>query len=399
MALYGNQTDDVSFKHPEYLAYIEQIKIVNAVYDGVDTAKAHLTKAPRESTTSYDDRLNTVTLKNYVKRAIEAFVGMIFRRQSQAVGFSEKFTTLFNKIDKKNPINIFSREVTTELIKSGKVFLAADTPVGGGNPYAIIIQRENVINWRKNEDGSYQMLVVYEIVEDGFGDFGFELVPQWRVYRDDGTVTIYRMDKDGKYYLHSELTTDFDYIPIVDLSIDNIPPLYDITKMTIKHMNRTSFKDKYLDMAAVPVPVIWGASPDEDGAGIKPVYVIGVDEAFIFTGTKDEADFQWRELSGSSINELQKDLDVIENDITSGVIRVAASETTTMKTATESYYESAESSNRVTVIASTVEIGLNKLAAMLADLMNEPLETTARIIINKDFNALVANGQDTRLLW
>ena len=398
MALYNNQTDDVSFKHPEYFAHINQVSLIDSVYNGVDTAKEHLFKAPKESTTSYEDRKTKCTLKNYVKRAIEAYVGMIFRRQVQAVGYSDKVQAIANKIDKKNPISRFARDLTSTLIKDGKVFLAADTPIGGGDPYAVIIPRNNVINWRKSEAGNYTLVVIEESIIEQAGDFGLEVIEQWRVFKEDGDIDIYRRSKDG-IYLYTTIETDFNYIPIIDLEIDETPPLYDIARMTIKHMSRTSFKDKYLDMSAVPIPLIWGASNDVDDGAMKPVYVIGVDEAFIFTGTKDEADFQWRELSGSSIEQLQKDLDVIESDITSGVIKVATSETTTIKTATESYYESSESANRVTVIASTVEIGLNRLMQMIADLMNETVDIAARVIVNKDFNALVANGQDTRLLW
>jgi hypothetical protein len=181
--------------------------------------------------------------------------------------------------------------------------------------------------------------------------------------------------------------------------MSDIPPLYDIARVNIKHMNRTSAKDRYLDMAACPVPVIWGAGIDdeENVTTAKPALVIGVDEAFIFT-SKEEGDFQWRELSGSSIDQLQKDLKVIEDDITSGVIRASQSESTTMKTATQSFYEAAESSNRVTVIANIVEYALNRAMDILCDFVGEP-ESVGVVIVNKDFNAVSGNTTDLRLLW
>jgi hypothetical protein len=247
------------------------------------------------------------------------------------------------------------------------------------------------------------MLVYVETIQEESGVFGLETVTQWRVFRDDGTVEIWRERESGadSYYLYESIQTEFDYIPIVDIELGNVPPLYDITKMTIKHMDRTSFKDKYLDMCAVPVPVIWDNSYNsEDGDDPqKAVYVIGVDEAFVFSGSKDEADFQWRELSGSSIVALQDDLAVIEDDITSGVIRAAQSDNTTIKTATQSFYEAAESSNRVTVIANLVEIGLNKAMVMMADMLNEEMDSLARVIVNKDFNAVTQNTDNLRLLW
>ena len=401
MALFNEQSDDVNFRHPEYTKYYEQIKLVGDVFDGVDSAKVHLQKTFKETEDSYRQRQNLATLKNFVKRATEAFVGMIYRKPVSLIGFSDEMMDRANVIDRKSNMNKFSRELTTALVRDGKVFLFVDTPIGGGSAYISIMNRQNVINWRKNADGLYTMLVYTEFVEVNAGEFGLDLIQQWRVVRDDGSVTIYREDADNQnYYIYEEIQTDFDYIPIVDIELDNIPPLYDIAKYSIKHMSRTSFKDKYLDMSAVPIPLIWDSSGGDDNIdGTKPAYVIGVDEAFVFTGTKDESDFQWRELTGSSIDALQNDLAVIEEDITSGVIRAAQSDNTTMKTATQSFYEAAESSNRVTVIANAVEIGLNKAMGMVADAMNETLDDTARVIVNKDFNAITQNTDNLRLLW
>lgn len=401
MAIYNNQSDTVEFLHPEYVTYKIKVDYVTNVYNGIDTAKVYLTQATRESTTSYDSRVEKATLKNFVKRATEAFVGMIFRKNVEAVGFSPKMNELFSKIDTKNTLQKFSRDLTTALIRDSKVFILVDTPIGGGDPYMSIINRNNVINWRKDENGNYTMIVVYEAIEEFSGNYGTEIVEQWRVFREDGVVEIWRKNADAGLYLANVIETEFDYIPIVPIELDDMPILYDIAKLNVKHMNRTSFKDKYLDMAAIPVPVIWGAGVEDDGSaqGTKPVLVIGVDEAFVFSGSKDESDFQWRELSGNSIKVLQEDLNVIEEDITSGVIRAATSDTTTIKTATQSFYEAAESANRVTVIANLVEIALNKAVEYMADMIYEVPSSDSRIIMNKDFNAIISNNDHMRLLW
>jgi hypothetical protein len=398
MALYKEQKDNVDFKHPDYLLSAEQVKYVKDIFDGIDTAKKYVKQAPRENDESYITRRDAATLKNFVKRAAEAFVGMIFRKPIDTVGFGKSVSAVFKNVDTKNTINKFSRDLTTTLIRDGKCFIAADTPIGGGNPYLAIIERNSVINWRKDSTGKYTMVVVYEVIEQPSGEFGIEVVEQWRVYKEDGNVDIYSKNANGEYGLVKTIDTEYDYIPIVALDISELPPLYDIAKLTVKHMNRTSFKDKYLDMAAIPIPVIWGAD-ENNGDGTKPVFVIGVDEAFVFTGSKQEGDFEWRELSGSSIKALQDDLSVIEEDITSGVIRAATSDNATVKTATQAFYEAAESSNRVTVIANVVEIALNKAVIMLADMANEPMPETARVIVNQDFNAITSANDDLRLLW
>jgi len=398
------KTDDVSFQHPDYVSAYNRVKTVSDLFNGVDTASQYLIKAPREETDSFASRTNGCTLKNYVKRATEAFVGMIFRKEVESIGYSDNVNVILNKVDKKSTLNKFARTLTTTLIRDGKAFLLVDTPIGGGDPYMTILDRLSVINWRKDENGMYTMLVYKEVIEEPYGEFGTKEVLQFRVFKDDGNVDIYRQGtKTSEYVLYDTIETDFKSINVIDIDLSDTPPLYDIAKLNIKHMNRTSLKDKYLDMTAIPIPVIWdssiGIDDDDDNSGTKAVKIIGADEAFVFSGTKEEADFQWRELSGSSITALQDDLRVIEEDITSGVIRAAQSDNTTIKTATQSFYEAAESANRVTVIANAIEIALNKAMSLIVDVLGESTETTAGVIVNKDFNAITSNSDNIRILW
>lgn len=392
--------EDVSYRHPEYVQYFNQIVKIRNMYNGVDTAKQYLYRLERESIDGFSTRTDNVTLKNFVKRAVEAFVGMIFRKHIETTGLDDEMMNVLSRLDLVNNLNRFSRDLTTEVIVSGKAFIAVDSSVdGNGLPYAVIYDRLQVINWSKNSNGVYDMVVVEETIEKRNGSFGVDYVKQWRVYKDDGNVEIYRQTEEG-ISLVEVVVTGYDYIPIIAVDLSDIPPLYDIAKMNIKHMNRTSIKDKYLDMCATPIPLIWGVGIDDSlGNGTKPVFVVGADEAFLFQGTKEECDFQWRELAGSSIDKLQEDLAVIEEDITSGIIRAATSDTTTIKTATQSFYEAAESANRCVVIANAVEQGLNAMLRYLADIGNINLEDTATIIVNKDFNAINGNNGDLRLLW
>lgn len=395
-----NSIGNVGFIHPLYRAHSEQVKIVKDVYNGSDTAKAYVTQFPQELSATYEERKDKIALRNFVKRATEAFVGMIFRKPVDTLGYSDKINEIIKRIDTKSTINQFSRTLTETLIRDGSTYILVDSSRDNeyNAPYFVNITRDEVINWRKNQAGDFTMIVLQEEVEEALDDFEIQYVRQYRVYDADGNITIYR-EKDNNYYIVDMIITEFDYIPIVELKMSDIPPLYDIARLNIKHMNRTSAKDRYLDMAACPVPVIWGADVDdeENVTTAKPALVIGVDEAFIFT-SKEEGDFQWRELSGSSIDQLQKDLKVIEDDITSGVIRASQSESTTMKTATQSFYEAAESSNRVTVIANIVEYALNRAMDILCDFVGEP-ESVGMVIVNKDFNAVSGNTTDLRLLW
>ena len=398
---FSGEVDNVNFIHPDYVAHSYQVQVTRDVFEGVDKVKRYLYKLQRESDKSLEIRQNNITLKNFVKRATEAFTGMIFRKNVDVIGFSDRLNAIANKIDKKKSINMFARELAIDLIVDGAVFIGVDSDTyGEEDPYLISYKRNQVINWRKDVNGMYTLLVIKEYVPVESGEFGTEVVEQYRVFKDDGNVDIYRTELlGGTASFHHTIETEFEYIPIVDVVLNETPVLYDIAKLTLKHTNRTSIKDKYLDMCATPIPIVWSPDSHSDSDPTKPIYVIGADEGFVFNGTKDECDFEWRELSGTSIEKLQEDLSVIEEDIVTGIIRASVSENAVEKTATQMYYESSEAANRVIVIANELEYGLNKAFRMLAEIANEEVDSEARVIINKDFNAIMGGSDAVRLLW
>jgi hypothetical protein len=394
-----NKSNSVEFVHPDYMAYADIVNTTRNVFNGIGSTKNYIYKLERESISSYNNRLANATLKNFVKRATEAFVGMIFRKQIEVTGFDDRMTNIFGKIDRKNSLNIFAREMTTNLIVDGKVFVGIDSDIDGeSDPYVVLFKRNQITNWRQDEQGRYTLVVIQEVVTVESGEFGNEEIIQYRVYKDDGNVDLYR-DSGNGFIFYDTIETEYDYIPIVDITLSDIPPLYDISKLTIKHTNRTSIKDKYLDMCATPIPIIWSPDSYNEDDPSRPVFVVGADEGFVFNGAKEECDFEWRELQGSSIDKLQEDLTVIEEDITTGVIRAASSDSNTIKTATQAYYEASESANRVVVMANAVELGLNKIVKILADIANVELPEESRVILNKDFNAIAGNSDSVRLLW
>ena len=413
--------DDPSQRHVLYTKHAHQIQLVNDVFDGVDSTTQYLFQFPQETPDTFKIRQDRATLRNFVKRAVQAFTGMIFRKPLELNGYGPRTTKLFDKIDTVNSVETFSKSVAAALTKDGVTYILADAPKAGtkdGQPYLMNIPRQQVINWRETEQGQFTMVVIEETVAEPYGQFGTRYIMQWRVYDDDANITIYRSNNSsagapdvndkgtlikmstGGHYIHEEPTiTGFENIPMIKLEVDKTPILYDIAKLNVKHFNRLSHKDRYLTMAALPIPVIWGADIDDDGqnATAKPALVIGVDEAFIFS-SKEDGDFQWRELSGTSVELLEQDLDSITEDITTGILRAAESASSVQKTATEVQLLQAEASNRVTAISNAVETGMVQALELLSFINKEKVPKNATFIINKDFNAALMGSDGTRIV-
>ena len=389
--------DDPSQRHILYTKHYAQTQLVNDVYDGVDETVQYLFQFPQENKDTFKIRQDRATLRNFVKRAVQAFTGMVFRKPMEINGYGARTTKLFPTIDTVQSIEDFTKDITAALTKDSITYILADSPsagsgINGGRPYLMNISRQSLINWRETEQGVYTLIVIEETIAEPYGMFGTIYITQWRVYDENGDITIYRSNNSstlprgdnsgeatvtklnsGGYFVYDTIKTGFTSIPIIKLEVDKTPILYDIAKLNIKHFNRMSHKDRYLTMAALPIPVIWGADVEDDGTTTtaKPALVIGVDEAFIFSGSKEESDFQWRELSGTSVDLLDADLKSITEDITTGILRAAETTTSTQKTATEVQLLQAEASNRVTTIANAVETGMRKALELLSFLNKE----------------------------
>ena len=403
MALNATQKDSANTRHTDYLAHIDQVVLVNNIYNGIDSAKEYLFQFPQEITETYNTRVDRSTLRNFVKRAVEAFTGMIFRKPIEVEKYGARTSRSFPKIDTKKSIQMFTKELTTAATKDGKAYILVDSSSDGNSaPYLIHISRSQLINWRVDINGKYTMIVIEEVVSEPNGTFGTSYKLQWRYYDEFGNIRIYQQKEGSKdiEQVGKTISTDYDGIPLIEVDIDDTPILYDIAKLNIKHFNRLSHKDRYLTMAALPIPVIWGADLDEDNnpTTTTPALVIGVDEAFIFS-SKEDGDFQWRELSGSSIELIENDLNSITEDITTGILRAADSANTVQKTATEVALLQAEASDRVSAIAIAVETAMRESLSILSEFNNEAVPTDAVFILSKDFNAALAGTDAQRLLF
>ncbi len=405
IALNRTQRDSPDTRNLFYMKHAHQLAIVNEVYGGTDTVIQHLFKFPQETEDTYRKRQERATLRNFVKRAVEAFTGMIFRKPLEVDGYGAKTSRSFKAIDTHQSISEFAKDLTNAATLDGKTYVLIDSAQDGkSQPYLVHINRSQLINWRKDVNGKFTMIVIEEVIGLPLGNFGTEYVMQWRHYDEKGNIKIYRRKAKNStdiIQFGEDISTEYDGIPFVEVDVDDTPILYDAAKLNIKHYNRLSHKDRYLTMAAMPIPVIWGAEVDDTGttSTAKPAIVIGVDEAFMFTGSKDEADFQWRELSGSSIDQLEKDLDSITEDITTGILRAADTANAVQKTATEVALLQAEASDRVSAIAIAVEVGMRTSLEILSAFNNEQVSDSAVFVLSKDFNAALAGTDGQRLVF
>lgn len=378
--------------HPEYMKHSDQLSRVIDVYDGIDTAKRYLQQYSQEETNEYTDRQDIATLDNFVFRTVESIVNLVFRKSVDISGITNPSAKQWiESIDFTNSINNFAQTVLTNRIKEGYTFILIDTPAYNPDevtnkaeqdalnirPYFVNILRSDVISWKQDMYGEYTQIVIkeqYEI-EDSYTTTTED---QIKVWNSDGTVEIWR---DGQQYGET-IETGLDMIPIVKIGSDLTPPLYDLAKINITHMNRDSEVSNYARIGGAAFLAVFGNLDDDDAPK-----TLGINKGLKFKD-KTDSDVKWIEMQGTNYDMLKDRILYHEDQMD----RIAVSFTTESinKTATQVNKESMSGESKVIKYATELEEGLNLSISLMGIYGSDKTKLPdSELVVNKDFDSAI----------
>lgn len=374
--------DAVDFKHPEYEKHESQVQLCNDFYNGIDTARQHLYPRVNENDTDFANRKEKAILSNFVERIVTTQAGQIFSSPIMYEEIPEKTMALLDDMD----IGEFAKDTCRRGIRDGKSYILLDLPVNGGDPYFINVNRANLINWRKDEEGKYMLVV---IAESYAKDDGFSIVyePQYRVIRADGNIELWRETATGKESWEvTKIKTSYNFIPLYELHIGDIPPLYDIATVNKNHFNAYSEKDSIISTATQPSLFTKGLGiEDDDDLAIGVNYTINTDNP--------DASMEWVELEGKSIQYAQEDIKTKEVLMAERALQIQG-ESLQTKTATQVSQENNESTSRLSDISEDLENTLNR-AYNGWHRIKYSKDAVGRILLPNDF---VTAGVDANMI-
>jgi len=379
-------------KHYLYDKHSNQIARVKDVFEGIDTAKRYLQQYNQEDDPDYRDRMNIATLDNFVFRTVDDMKNIIFRKPLDETGITNNdIKTYLKTIDFTNNINEFSKLILTNRIRDGHTFILVDSvsydpekvktkaeqDALNIRPYFVNILRENILSWKKDKFGKYIMIVIKETyeVED---DYSVDTKEQIKIWKNDGTVEIWR---DGEKF-GEVIETNLKEIPIVKVGDDNIPPLYDLAKINITHMNRDSEVSNYSRVGGAAFLAVFGDLDDGDAPK-----TLGINKGLKFRD-KTTSDVKWIEMEGTNY-EMLKDRILYHED---QMDRISVSFTTEQsnKTATQVNKESMVGESKATDYATELEDSINLAISLLNIYKTDGQASTDNLIeVNKDFDSSI----------
>lgn len=269
-------------------------------------------------------------------------------------------------------------QLCIETLKTGRAGLLVDRPVDGGKPYLVMMDANDIRNWR---DGEFVVLDDHQLVPRDDDIYEFESVEGYReLAMLDGVynVRIWRRNTDPKtkrkstYVIVTDVVPEkfgrpLDYIPFTFLGPNGLdsdvgrPPLLDLANI---QKTLTAVAADYamaIHLIAVPTPYITGLQPEE-GFKLK----LGPSAAIILPDATSKVGFA--EFSGVGLGSIEKYTEQLKQSLAELGARVAEKTTKTfIDTATGSRVREALAVSTLGSIISTVEAALNKTGKWCAE--------------------------------
>jgi len=373
----------IDFIHPSIKAHEHQVKLVNQINNGIDSAKELIYKKTHEYNEVFEQRIKNSILVNFVKKIVQIQNGLINRKDPVYKGFSASQEKDFENISGNNNLIQFISDFTKSVALNSKAYILVDIPEDSKTPELNIIERSRLINYKKNSNGVFTLAVIIEAYSEYIDEFSFETKMQYRVIDETGNVRIYRDEK-----LYETIITSYNFCPFFEADVSDVPILYDIAKINALHLIFNSNQNDYvlesLDPFLFGKALGVGSNQTLDGEDETPKPVITAGVRNMSTSENESSDIKWIELNSSGNYEISsKHILKLEDEIANGAIKLVSNDGTS-NSATEANFDNVEKGSLLVQIVLEVENAINdSLNAYF--LMKNNTKSNGIVSINRDF--------------
>ena len=233
--------------------------------------RKYLFPEPRESTESYDSRLNRSAVVPYFQRIEKMLAGMLTRKSVRLEDVSDTVLQQLFDIDlEQNDLNVWLFNTARIAIAFGHVGVLVDAPKEGDKtrPYWVTYKPSDILGWRTEIINGIRELTQVRLLEnvvEADGKYGEKIITQIRVlergkyeiHRKDDKRSGFRLYDQGQMSLKDKIPFSVAYSNRVGF-FESRSPLYDIAELNLKHYQIQSDLDNILHISSVPNLVVYG---------------------------------------------------------------------------------------------------------------------------------------------
>lgn len=398
----------VDTKHKDYLAMVSEWEKMThcCTCEKVihDQAELYLPRLSNMSDAQYDAYKLRAAFVAFTKRTIEAFCGMVMRKQVEVNGFDST-----NIDGKGNDINFYVGQVLKHFLMYGRcgtlvdlpevkeILTVADEINKNIFPRLLFYSVNDIINWRTSKINNVEVLSMVVLREKtnkiNSDEFDTEEEYQYRVLDIFGDVYRQRLfDKDGiqiaeVFPKHGNEPLKFIPFKIHGGIAVDYPPLLSVADQNIHHYQQDADYKHGLHYVALPTPWIVGMSKDDPNSprSIGPTTLWFLDEG---------CSCGMLEFTGAGLTQIAKAMETTVETIVILASRILAPEKSSND---ESALAAAIRSNAETSSLAGIVSALSKEITEMVRIIawwNNSSPDKVDININSDFMPAVMTGSD-----
>ena len=379
----------------------DDLELVLTLWGGTrpmrEAGTLYLPQEPGEEKTDYNNRKARTTLTNIFKKTINTYTGRIFEDTVTVIDQPELDTFIENVDLEGRDFHRFSHDLARFTLRDGLRFILVDAPTADGvqtkadetaagiRPYFVEIDRRNVLGWKSTVEAGQHVITQFRMMEKaevGSDEFISEQVDQIRVI-EPNRIRLYRKNKDGEWYLHDEIMTSIDFVPIVPVFsdrqgyLDSVPPLMDIAWLNIEHWQKSSDQSNILHVARVPILHWAGYKTTFDNEGKQVEFTVGPNT--LAKSPNENARLEYVEHSGAAIEAGRTDLLDIEDRMVALGAEFTSPRQKTKTTATEKVINESGDISELSAFAQNLKDSLTVAMDMVTKMMGTTFTGSVKI--------------------
>ncbi len=382
--------------HPYYNLYKEQWTDCRDAFEGQSAVKAagarYLPPLTGQTMPEYEAYKQRALFYSITSKTLSALVGMVLD-QLPELKYPESMKSYFEDHAGVQFYEVFTTSVQ-ELLLMGRFGVLVDRPANGGKPYLTLYTTENITNWRTNDDGSYDMVVLKEAYLDRNTDDEFLIQMKTR-YRKleivDGKlwITVYIQNGVASSSDYDSITpttitntgVQMDKIPFVcananGLSIDpSKPPMQDIVDINLSHYRTSADLEHGRHFTGLPTPYVIGAES-------QTKMHIGSTTAWVIPDPGAKVGFL--EFTGQGLQSLEKAMSEKQSQLASLSARLIDNSTRGSEAAETVRLRYLSETSSLRAIVRATQALLNSVYALIAEMEGSP-ENSVLISLSTNF--------------
>lgn len=271
--------------HPSYPEYKKAAEFCEVFHEGEWAVKAKgeklLPRLSEQTTDKYNAYKDRAIVFGVVPRTVTALIATAFKKAPVFV-LPEKLQYLLNDCTNTGvPLQNFVMRTLQELLVTGRAGILVDMPEVGGNPFFVLYDGDDILNWYEDDVEPFVVLENNKLVRDPEDKFEFEEKSGWReLTLQDGqyVINLWGVDDEKNEVIEDTVTplrfgrplTEIPFAPISAFGVEfepSLPPILPLAQLSHKSYGISADRQLAVHLISVPTPVVAFDGLDVDSFG------------------------------------------------------------------------------------------------------------------------------------